>query len=72
MLLHFDSYPGYAEALPLHGLSKGVTFSVKLSRTPYCDLPASEDGQRPSIRCFAIERDSIRAPTNVVRDLWWK
>jgi hypothetical protein len=33
MLLHFDSYPGYAEALLLHGLSKGVTFSVKLSRT---------------------------------------
>jgi hypothetical protein len=66
-----DSYPGYAEALPLHGLSKGVIISVKLIRTPYCDLPASEDGQRASTRCFAIERDTVRAPKNAA-DLWWK
>jgi hypothetical protein len=35
-----DSYPAYAEALPLHGLSKDITVSVKLIRPPYCDLSA--------------------------------
>lgn len=67
-----DSYPGYAEALPLHGMSGNLTFSVRLIRTPYCDLQASDDGQEEPIRCFSIKRDSFKAPKSAASDLWWK
>jgi hypothetical protein len=67
-----DSYPGYAEALPLHRLTKDVTFSLKLVRTPYCDRPVSDDGQETSVRCFTVERDSLKMPKNATSDFWWK
>lgn len=52
-----DIYPAYAQALPLHGLSRNMTFSVKLIRTPYCDLTTSDDGQGVPIPLF---RDQAR------------
>jgi hypothetical protein len=67
-----DSYPGYAEALPLHHLMKDVTFSVKLVRTPYCDRSVSSDGQELAIRCFMIDHGSLKMPKNAVSDRWWK
>jgi hypothetical protein len=67
-----DSYPEYAEALPLRYLTKDVTFSVKLVRTPYCDRPASGDGQELAIRCFMIDRGSLKMPKNAASDTWWK
>jgi hypothetical protein len=67
-----DSYPGYAEALPLRSLAKDVTFSVKLIRTPYCDRSVNSDGQELAIRCFMVERDSLKMPKNAASDFWWK
>lgn len=67
-----DSYPGYAEALPLRRLTKDVTFSLKLTRTPYCDRPVSGEGQEFSVRCFTIDHGSLRMPKNTTSDLWWK
>jgi hypothetical protein len=67
-----DSYPSYAEALPLRQLAKDVPFSVKLIRTPYCDLPAIGEGQGPAVRCFKIERGSLKVPRNAASDPWWK
>jgi hypothetical protein len=67
-----DSYPEYAEALPLGRLTKNVTFSVKLIRTPYCDRPDSGDGQEFAIRCFTIEHGSLKMPKSAASDLWWK
>jgi hypothetical protein len=67
-----DSYPSYAEALPLRRLAKDVPFSVKLIRTLYCDLPAIGDGQGPAVRCFKIERGSLKVPKNAASDPWWK
>jgi hypothetical protein len=67
-----DSYPEYAEALPLGRLPKNVTFSVKLVRTPYCDRSANSDGQEPGVRCFTIDHGSLKMPKNSATDLWWK
>jgi hypothetical protein len=67
-----DNYPSYAEALPLQGFNKDVAFSLKLIRTPECDRAPEKDEQGPSIRCFAIERGSLRLPKNAAADLWWK
>jgi hypothetical protein len=66
-----DSYPGYAEALPLRRLTKDVTFSVRLIRTPYCDRLVSSDGQELAVRCFTIDHGSLKMPKNAVTDLWW-
>lgn len=63
-----DSYPGYADALPLHDLAKDTRFSVMLIRTPYCDLAGSE--AQEAVRCFAIERGSWKGPKT--SDEWWK
>lgn len=62
-----DSYPGYAEALPLHDIANDTRFSVKLIRTPYCD---QGEGQE-AVRCFAIERRSWKGPKSGA-DQWWK
>jgi hypothetical protein len=67
-----DSYPGYAEAFPLHRLTEDVTFSVKLVRTPYCDRSVSSDGQELTIRCFMIDHGSLKMPKNAALDPWWK
>jgi hypothetical protein len=67
-----DSYPSYAEALPLRDLQKDASFSIKLIRTPYCDQTSSHDGDRTAVRCFAIVRDGWKAPRNAASDLWWK
>jgi hypothetical protein len=67
-----DEYPGYAEPLPLHRLTKDLTFSVKLVRTPYCDRPVGGDGQETTVRCFTIERGSLKMPKNAASELWWK
>jgi hypothetical protein len=67
-----DSYPGYAEALPLRRLTQDVRFSLKLIRTPYCDRPAEGDGQELAVRCFMIDRGSLRVPRNAASDTWWK
>jgi hypothetical protein len=67
-----DSYPGYAEALPLRRLTKDVIFSLKLVRTPYCDRPATANVQDPDMRCFAIDHGSLKLPKSTESDLWWK
>lgn len=68
-----DSYPEYVEALPLRNLTKDVTFSVKLIRTPYCDGPVTSDGQEGlRVRCFTIDHGSLKVPKNATLDLWWK
>lgn len=67
-----DNYPGYGEALPLRRLTKDVTFSVKLIRTPYCDRSVSSDGQELAIRCFMIDHSSLKMPKNAASDPWWR
>lgn len=67
-----DSYPGYAEALPLRRLTKDVTFSVKLVRTPYCDHSVTNDGQELAVRCFMIDHGSLKMPKDATSDPWWK
>lgn len=67
-----DSYPSYAEALPLRGLVKNTSFSITLVRTPYCDQTPNEDGNGTAVRCFAIVRGSWRAPRNAAVDMWWR
>jgi hypothetical protein len=67
-----DSYPSYAEALPLRGLVDKASFSITLVRTPYCDQTSNEDGNGTAVRCFAIVRDGWKAPKNAVIDLWWR
>jgi hypothetical protein len=65
-----DNYPSYAEALPLGWLNKTVAFSVKLIRTRDCDrVPEQSES---SIRCFAIDRGSLKLPRDAATDLWWK
>jgi hypothetical protein len=66
-----DNYPGYAEALPLRRLTKDVTFSLKLVRTPYCDRPPAANVQDPDMRCFAIDHGSLKIPKSAT-DQWWK
>jgi hypothetical protein len=65
-----DSYPGYADALPLRDMPKDVRFSVKLLRTPYCDR--SEDEGQKVLRCFAIERKSLKIRHTGATDQWWR
>jgi hypothetical protein len=65
-----DSYPSYARALPLGRFDKTVAFSVKLIRTPDCDRAPEQSS--PSIRCFAIDRRSLKLPKDAATDLWWK
>jgi hypothetical protein len=64
-----DSYPGYAEALPLHDMTKDARFSVRLIRTPYCDRP---DNEGEVVRCFAIERKGLKILQGNAADQWWK
>lgn len=64
-----DSYPSYAPPIPLHDLAKDATFSIKLTRTPYCDR-TSDENQKP-IRCFEIERGSWKGHRGPA-DQWWK
>jgi len=65
-----DNYPGYAEALPLHGMPKDTHFSVKLIRTPYCDQVGNDE--QGTLRCFAIERGSWKGQRAAETDQWWK
>lgn len=55
-----DSYPGYAEPLPIDLFANDLLFSISLVRTPYCDRPAREDPQEV-IRCFAIDRRGLES-----------
>jgi hypothetical protein len=67
-----NSYPSYAEALPLRSFVKNTNFSIKLVRTPYCDRKVADDMEGAIIRCFAMERDSWKAPKSAVIDVWWR
>jgi hypothetical protein len=67
-----DSYPSYAEALPLRGLVKNTSFPITLVRTPYCDQTPNEDGNGTAVRCFAIVRGGWKVPENAAADPWWK
>jgi hypothetical protein len=67
--LAIDSYPGYADALPLHNMTKDAHFSVVLIRTPYCDRP---DNEGEVVRCFAIDRKSLKVRRGSAADQWWK
>ena len=67
-----DSYPEYAEALPLRRLGRDTAFSVKLIRTPYCDRPIAGDGPESVVRCFTIEHGSLKMPKNMASESWWK
>jgi hypothetical protein len=67
-----DSYPSYAEALPLRALVKDASFSIKLLRTPYCDRTPRQDGDGTTVRCFAIVRGGWKAPKDAAVDLWWR
>lgn len=67
-----DSYAEYAETLPLCRLTKDVTFSIKLIRTPYCDRAIKSEGQELTVRCFMIDHGSLKIPKNAASDPWWK
>lgn len=63
-----DSYPGYAAALPIQRLNKSSIFSIKLTRTPYCDQPS--DTSTPP--CFAMEHGSWTLPRGAsTEETWW-
>jgi hypothetical protein len=64
-----DSYPGYAEALPLSGSNSKGSFSMRLLRTRYCDRPDDQTGS--NIPCFAVERNSVKTHAGTT-DQWWR
>jgi hypothetical protein len=59
-----DTYPAYLEALPLHGLSKNVTLSVRLIRAPTAIYRRATMGkERPSAVSQSSGTDSGRQRT---------
>jgi hypothetical protein len=71
--LAVDAYPSYEDELPSGLQAEGLSFSVRLKRSPDCDRTPPNAVLSGTLPCFSLEHGSWKIPRGMrLEQAWWR